>query len=193
MIEYKDIESANKQITTVEIKNNDYASVSERVKAFRKICPNGTIDTQIISHENGKIIMTARVFDDCGNLLGSGTAYEIEGNGYINKTSYIENCETSAVGRALGFCGLGIDAAIASAEEQQNAVYQQDQIKAKEKKVTKAVAQSLHDRCGGDEGLEAYMLKGCGVEAWADMTNEVFERVNREWNTYVKKYKEASS
>lgn len=58
-------------------------------------------------------------------VLGTGTAYEKEGSTFINKTSYIENCETSAVGRALGMAGFGIDTSIASAEEVQNAIANQ--------------------------------------------------------------------
>ena len=58
-------------------------------------------------------------------LLGTGTAYEKENSTFINKTSYIENCETSAVGRALAMCGIGIDTSIASAEEVQNAINNQ--------------------------------------------------------------------
>ncbi len=60
-------------------------------------------------------------------LLGTGTAYEKENSSFINKTSYIENCETSAVGRALGMAGFGIDTSIRSAEEMQNADLQQNQ------------------------------------------------------------------
>jgi hypothetical protein len=59
-------------------------------------------------------------------VLGVGHAYEKEDSSFINKTSYIENCETSAVGRALGMAGFGIDASICSAEELQNAVLNQD-------------------------------------------------------------------
>ena len=60
-------------------------------------------------------------------VLGTGMAYEREENGFINKTSYIENCETSAVGRALGFLALGIDGGgICSAEELVNAIRNQD-------------------------------------------------------------------
>ena len=57
---------------------------------------------------------------------------EKESTSYINKTSYIENCETSAVGRALGFMGIGIDASMASAEELVNALVGQEEIKARE-------------------------------------------------------------
>ena len=52
-------------------------------------------------------------------------AYEKEGSTFINKTSYIENCETSAVGRALGFLGIGIDGSVASADEVKTAILNQ--------------------------------------------------------------------
>ena len=54
------------------------------------------------------------------------TAYEKENSTFINKTSYIENCETSALGRALGIAGFGIDTSVASAEEVQNAINNQN-------------------------------------------------------------------
>ena len=55
-----------------------------------------------------------------------GDAYEKEDSAFINKTSYIESCETSAVGRALGMCGIGIDTSVASADEVLNAIKQQE-------------------------------------------------------------------
>ena len=81
--------------------------------------------------------MKATCADENGSILGTGTAYEKEGSSFINKTSYIENCETSAVGRALGFAGFGIDTSIASAEEVMNAQYQQslDSVDAKRGKL----------------------------------------------------------
>jgi len=61
-------------------------------------------------------------------ILAVGHAYEKEGSTFINKTSYIENCETSAVGRALGMLGIGIDTSIATAEEVNIAIINQDPV-----------------------------------------------------------------
>lgn len=126
---FDDIRKANESIKTTDIKGKPYAEVNERVIAFRKNCPDGFIDTQLLSVENGVCIMRAEVGyyaeDGQRRLLASGTAYEREDSSYINKTSYIENCETSAVGRALGFCGYGIDTSIASFEEVSNAILNQ--------------------------------------------------------------------
>ena len=124
-ITYKDIEKVNKEIKTTDIKGKDYAEVPQRVTAFRKLYPQGTITTEILSIEDGICVMKATVSNN-GEILGEGTAYEKENGSFINKTSYIENCETSAVGRALGFAGFGVDVSIASAEEVINAINNQN-------------------------------------------------------------------
>jgi hypothetical protein len=126
IITYDDIQKANEAIKTTDIKGKDYAEVNQRIKAFRMVHPNGDIDTHLISDENGVCKFRADIYDANGKHLGSGTAYEKENSTFINKTSYIENCETSAVGRALGMCGFGIDTSVASAEEVQNAMANQE-------------------------------------------------------------------
>lgn len=122
---WEKILEANKTICTTNIKGKDYAEVNQRVKAFRMVYPMGSIITQMINNENGVCTIKATITDEKGNVLSTGTAYEKENGSYINKTSYIENCETSAVGRALGLAGFGIDVSIASAEEVQNALANQ--------------------------------------------------------------------
>ena len=125
-ITFEDIQKANDTIVTTEIKGKDYAEVNQRIKAFRMIYPNGAIIPELISDENGICKFKATIMDDNGDVIGVAHAYEKENSTFINKTSYIENCETSAVGRALGMCGFGIDTSVASAEEVQNAIANQD-------------------------------------------------------------------
>ena len=125
MITREQLAEANKDIKTSNIKGKDYAEVNERVKKFREICPSGSIFTDMLYLEDGVVVIQARISDEEGNLLASGIAYEREGSTNVNRTSYIENCETSAVGRALGFLGIGINGGIASAEEVQTAILQQ--------------------------------------------------------------------
>lgn len=122
---FEQLQEANKTLSTMDIKGKGYVLVNERVRAFRMLYPNGIITTEIVSLEGGVVVMKATISDDNGCLLSTGYAYEKESSTYINKTSYIENCETSAVGRALGFLGIGIDTSIASYEEVQNAVNNQ--------------------------------------------------------------------
>ena len=119
------IEKKNKK--TNEVTKKDYAEVHQKIKAFRMLYPDGTISTELISLKDGVAIFKASALDDTGKLLGTGTAYEKEGSSFINDTSYIENCETSAVGRALAMCGIGIDLGVASYEEVANAKLNQKQ------------------------------------------------------------------
>lgn len=137
MATYEELQKANALIKTTDVKGKEYAEVPQRVKAFRSLYPMGCIMTEILSNEDGVVVMKATCYSDSNTVLSTGTAYETEGSSYINKTSYIENCETSAVGRALGFAGFGIDASIASAEEIMNSLYQQslDSVDAKRGKL----------------------------------------------------------
>lgn len=126
MYTWEQLVKANSIIKTTDVKGKDYAEVNQRIKAFRSVCPGGSIITDMLSNENGVCVFRATVYDEEQRILGTGTAYEKESSSFINKTSYIENCETSAVGRALGMCGFGIDTSIASAEEVANAIQNQE-------------------------------------------------------------------
>lgn len=126
MITYEQIKKANETLNTTNIKGKEYAEVNQRIKAFRMVYPNGAIITEMMSNEGGICIFKASIYNEEQILIGTGTAYENEKSSFINKTSYIENCETSAVGRALGMCGFGIDTSVASAEEVQNAINNQN-------------------------------------------------------------------
>ncbi len=129
MITYEQIKKANEGLDSIDLKGKDDVMVPQRVKAFRMLYPEGFITTDILSLENGVCTMRTEVgyYDgDHRVVLATGMAYEKETNGFVNKTSYIENCETSSVGRALGFLALGIDGGgICSAEELINAVNNQ--------------------------------------------------------------------
>ena len=138
---WEELKKANELIQTMSIErfnkkqgkmvSKEYAEVNQRIKAFRSVYPDGFITTHIHSLENGVCVMHANVGYYSGDrmvVLGTGFAYEKEGASDINKTSYIENCETSAVGRALGMCGFGIDTSVASYEEVSNAIAQQNEV-----------------------------------------------------------------
>lgn len=141
---FDDLKKANELIKTTPIQGKDYAEVNQRIMAFRSIFPDGFIISEMVSNEGGVCIFKA----ECGfyredgtkHVLGTGSAYEKEGSSFINRTSYIENCETSAIGRCLGTSGIGIGVSIASAEEVQNALLQQDEEKERGKANTKAKA-----------------------------------------------------
>ena len=143
MATYEDIVKANESIKTTNIKGKEYAEVNQRIKAFRMVYPEGKIMTSLISCKDGVCVFKASVYGDDNTPLGTGHAYEKESSSFINKTSYIENCETSAVGRALGMAGFGIDTSVCSAEELTNAINNQKspQWEAKKEEVLNAANQ----------------------------------------------------
>ena len=123
MIKYLDIAIANDTIETTDIKGKEYAEVNQRIKEFRMVYPDGILDTQMISNENGVCIFKAQVgyyednIDGCVRWLGTGYAYEKENSSFINKTSYIQNGFPVRKGfflklraevrhPSLGFCGV---------------------------------------------------------------------------------------
>jgi len=105
----------------------DYIEVNVRIEKFWSEYPDGRISTEILKLENGMCIIKAEIYKNIIDQHPSsiGHAYEMEGSSFINKTSYIENCETSAVGRGLALMGYEIKKSIASLEEVQNAKLQQ--------------------------------------------------------------------
>lgn len=116
---------AEKKFKTVDIKGKEYVEVNERVKYFVREYAGWSIETELLSNVDEICVFKATIKDENGRVMATGHAYEKESSSFINKTSYIENCETSAVGRALGFLGIGIDTSIASSDEVANAVKNQ--------------------------------------------------------------------
>lgn len=125
-MEFKNIAEMNKKLNSVDIKGKPYNTVNQRVLAFRELFPDGAISTELISNDNGVCIVKAYIYADAYRIVATGHAYEKESSTFINKTSYIENCETSAVGRALGFLGIGITESIATYEEVATAMQNQN-------------------------------------------------------------------
>lgn len=117
MITAEQLQAVNGTINTIQIKGKQYATANARIAAFRSICPSGSITTEILAMEDGVVTMQTTIKDEDGRILASGLAHEKEDASALNKTSYIENCETSAVGRALGMLGIGANESVASAEE----------------------------------------------------------------------------
>jgi hypothetical protein len=106
----------------------DYVQVNVRIEKFWELHPNGRIQTELVSWNDGVVIMKAYVYKDVNSPVPSaeGMAYEKENSSFINKTSALENCETSAVGRALAILGFEIKKSVASYEEVANAKLNQN-------------------------------------------------------------------
>jgi len=110
----------------VNIHGKEYHTVAERVHAFREVSPDLTIETEIVRWEGDDVVVKASISDN-GKLIATGLAHEVRGSTNINKTSHVENCETSAIGRCLAAFGLGGSAEYASADEVANAISQQQE------------------------------------------------------------------
>ncbi len=107
----------------INIKGKSYATVASRVEAFRRYFPLAKIETSLILDDGQRVVIQTKIEID-GTLTATGLAEEVRGDGYINTTSAIENCETSSIGRALAAMSLH-GGEYASSFEVENAIEQQ--------------------------------------------------------------------
>jgi len=154
---------------------DDYVPVNTRIEQFWEKHPNGCIDTEIIKWENGVVLMKASVYKELSDdaPAATGHAYEKEGGSYINKTSAIENCETSAVGRALAIMGFEIKHSIASREEVENAIKNQTEISTKEDNELKKELLKKHKGDKAKAKAEYESMKAKEDDLDADMAKYV--------------------
>lgn len=108
----------------IDIKGKKYVLVSDRVLYFNETYPNGSIVTcRIITDEQWLEVFKATVTPDCSKPERYFTGYSQakRWDGFINKTSALENAETSAVWRALAFMWIWVIDSIASVDEMNKA------------------------------------------------------------------------
>ena len=119
---------SNYKFKTTNIRGKQYVEVNERIKFFRQEdeYKNWTLSTEFTALDSDMCVCKAIVADPSQRIVASGHAHEERSASHINKTSYVENCETSAIGRALAMMGIGIDTSIASANEVNEAIAKQD-------------------------------------------------------------------
>lgn len=160
------------KLRTISIKGKDYVTVNERLKYFREEYPSWGLLSEVLHMDTETVTVKATIYDENGRPLASGLASEDKMSSMINKTSYVENCETSAWGRALANFGIGIDANVASADELNNALERQEALKAKIDK-TKILSLKVEAERKGlsiDMILSRYDLKEAEdmtMEQWA--------------------------
>jgi len=99
----------------ISIKGKQYVLVSDRISYLAESVQDYSITTEVISSEGGTWVVKATL--TVGENVYTGHAQEVIGEGYINKTSALENAETSAVGRACAMAGIGVIDSIASIDE----------------------------------------------------------------------------
>lgn len=123
----------------VNIHGKQYLTVARRTNDFRERHPDYGIHTEILSIDDATVVCRATITDEAGRQISSGIAEESRTSSRINQTSAVENCETSAVGRALAFFGMA-GTEIASADEVAGAINQQKQNEVDELLMAHAVA-----------------------------------------------------
>ena len=119
---------SNYKFKTTNIRGKQYVEVNERIKFFRQEeqYKNWSLITDFTVLDEAQCVCKASIVDAENRIISVGHAHEVQGSSNINKTSYVENCETSAIGRALAMLGIGIDTSIASANEVSDAIAKQD-------------------------------------------------------------------
>ena len=112
-------------IKTTKIGKKDYVEVDERIRLFWELHPTWSLITEMIYNceENLVCIFKATIIDDNKEWRATGHAREFQADkkSMVNKTSHVENCETSAIGRACGVKGIITEYGLASANEVRNA------------------------------------------------------------------------
>tara|TARA_R100001591_G_scaffold44376_1_gene55651 strand:+ start:1639 stop:2148 length:510 start_codon:yes stop_codon:yes gene_type:complete len=130
------------KLKTINIKGKKYVEVNERLKYFRSNYPNHSLLSEITHIDSEMVVVRTQIIDPEDRILASGHAHEEKSASFINKTSYVENCETSSWGRALANFGIGIDESVASANEVDIAIKKQNS-KSSKKKVTVDIYQAM--------------------------------------------------
>jgi len=143
----------------IKIKGRDYITVNERLKHFRldDTYKGWNIIEDVAEINNNEIIVTVTIVDRI--LRSKASSQEYRDSSMINKTSFLENAATSALGRALGYLGIGIDTSIASAEEMNQALVRQEYITKNERN------QPLKVRKLTDDQLNKLLEEGTHIQA----------------------------
>lgn len=161
---------------TIEIRGKSYVPVTERVKEFHRLYPDFTVLTELVELTEESVVMVAKVYDPDGRVMADGWAQESRNASTLNKTSFVENCHTSAVGRALGMFGIGIDASMASADEVANAIDRQEALKQKVDKTNISALKMLAAEKGSDLTMilsyyELEKVEDMNLEQWQNAMN----------------------
>jgi hypothetical protein len=144
----------------IKIKGRDYITVNERLKHFRldDTYKGWNIIEDVAEINSNEIIVTVTIVDADGMLRSKASSQEYRDSSMINKTSFLENAATSALGRALGYLGIGIDTSIASAEEMNSSLNREQYIK-------KVEQVPLKNRKLTDDQLEKLVEEGTHIQA----------------------------
>ena len=166
----------------VNIHGKEYHTVAERVHAFREANPDLTIETEIVRWEGDDVVVKASISDN-GKLLATGLAHEVRGSTNINRTSHVENCETSAIGRCLAAFGLG-GTEYATADEVANAITQQNSGPS-EKEINELLIENTQTMLKYAESILA-IKAGIALEDYSSASEEWFSLTDEDKATLWK-------
>ena len=166
---------------------DDYELVEDRLKKYWKDNPEGMITTNVvhITEDGTCVTIKADVTDNNGRLVATGIAQETKGDGFANTTSWVENCETSAIGRALAnWKYQGNKKARPSREEmakvERNSVTPTTDTKKKaEESVADSSAPSEDDIIIVTEGSMTPQCLSCGSELWDNRQDKASGKVKK--------------
>lgn len=155
----------------IKIHNKEYLTVARRIKDFRDQYPEWSIRTKLV--EAADIVrVKATIRNPSGFVVATGHAEEVRGEGDVNRTSCVENTETSAVGRALAFIGF-TGTHIASAEEMERALEQQKELAGLDR--LKAHNDALRANFESVMSIKAHLINdeySAAYEAWSELTED---------------------
>ena len=170
---------SNYKFKTTNIRGKQYVEVNERIKFFRQEdqYKNWGIHTDFPIIDDTQCMCRCTITTADGAIVAQGHAHEVKSSSNINKTSYVENCETSAVGRALAMLGIGIDTSIASANEVEDAIAQQQAMvdNPKVQKLSKAL----------DAPVENIMDKAVSYIKSQTDKKKAFEAITKKYGTQL--------
>jgi len=149
------------EIKSIKIHNKDYC-----------------LRTKVLEKTADSVLIKATIYDKDNRAIATGVAEELKDATRINKTSYVENCETSAWGRALANFGIGIDASVASYHEVINAIYTQTEMENKEEEANKKKEEPV-DISEILLGINTLRKRGDIKDA------EIFERIKKKYGDRV--------
>jgi hypothetical protein len=202
------MEGVTKLLTenAINLKGKEYLQVVHRVNLFRENYGLAyTIDTEILADDGKRVLMVAYIKDNDGRVIGKGHAEEIRNVGPVNRTSAVENCETSAIGRALANIGLAGNE-YASAFEIGN-IDNKEKAKASQEEAEKASVNEVAEPHPDDikmiettaeillKSLEGSTLDGLRenwasnkqvLDSWKNQHPEIYERVEKAYKNKAK-------
>lgn len=173
----------NAQTGIIDIRGKSYQTVALRVQLFREQKPDWSLETEIVARDADSVAMKAYIADETGRILATGHAEEYRNSSQINKTSALENAETSAIGRALAALGYG-GTEFATANEVQNAIHQQDNPPPKKQAAHSALKSRLRsfvhemNGCGDGNELSAFLATADSVK----LIQETREKLPHLWD-----------